>query len=128
MVSKRGEKYNIYKNNFTTYSNFAQMYENVEASMIHASVAKKRPVPVFVNEKGEEVSESKSVGLKSSTKLTYPQYCVAFDECGNNTSMEKDGHFGNQKFIVQRGTRARTLSGKKISTLQHWESLVLMAR
>ena len=76
------------------------MYTNCEESMmIESSVAVCSNTPVYVNEKGEVVNEEESTGYKSHTKLTNTQCCFAFDETGNNTSMDKDGNILNMKVI-----------------------------
>ena len=105
--------YDMHKKNYTTFVNFNQMYLNCEEAMISSGVAARRDVPVWVNEKGEIVDEKDSTGYKSSAILTYPEYCFAFDETGNNTSMEKDGNIGNTKVMGPTYAKTRACSSLK---------------
>ena len=111
--SKKGRQFDVYRSNFTTFSNFRLMYENVENSMIRCGVAERRDVPVYVNDFGEIVDELEATGYKSSTNLTHPELCFAFDEVGCNTSMAKDGNVAGRRYMCAAQNQQRIIGSKK---------------
>ena len=59
LVTKKGRRFELDRSNWTKYSNFAAMYDNIASEMVAAGVAKELPTPVWMNEKGEVVSDKK---------------------------------------------------------------------
>lgn len=57
ICSKRGQKYELDRDKWTTYSNFAQMYEHIYELMEDAGVAKRLEVPVWKDASGLECTE-----------------------------------------------------------------------
>jgi hypothetical protein len=112
--SKRGRRFELNREKWTTYTNFSKMYQDHEAEMIDAGVAEPLPNPVWMSKNGKIVSDEKQAyGCKVSTKLTRPDMCIVMDEVGCNTSQLNDGHVGGTRFVVGKSCEARQLSTKK---------------
>jgi hypothetical protein len=112
--SKRGKRFELNREKWQTYTNFARMYEDHEFEMIDAGVAKKLETPVWMNRKGERVSnESQVYGCKVTTQLTRPDMVITMDEVGCNTSQLHDGHVGGTRYVVGKTKEPRQLSTKK---------------
>ena len=94
LVSKRGQKFAMDRNNALTYSNVCQMYEDVYESMVDAGVAIKLKEP-SLNEVGN---------FKCNYQLTHPEMCLVVDEVGANLNQKDDGHVGGQKFMCEVGS------------------------
>ena len=63
-------------------------------------VAERLENPVWMNEKGEIVSNEKhSFGLKVNVNITCPEMCIVLDKVGFNLSQEKDNNQGGQLFV-----------------------------
>ena len=74
-----------------------------------AGVLEKLDAPEWENKVGGKVNcESDSVGEKVVYKIKHADYILHVDEVGNNTCQKEDGHKGDQKFLVQRGSQPRT--------------------
>ena len=93
LVSKRGQKFAMDRNNALTYPNVRQMYEDVYESMVEAGVAKKLTEP-DMNQPGT---------FKCHYELTHPEMCLVVDEVGANLNQKDDGHIGGQKFMCEVG-------------------------
>jgi hypothetical protein len=113
IVSKRGKKFEMDRSNWTTYLNFAQMYDDIEEELIDAGLAIKNMEYEWMNKEGEICEENDSFGMKVSIKITHPHLCFCMDEVGSNTSMIKDGHFGGRLFICARDSVPREIASKK---------------
>ena len=100
LVSKRGQKYELNRQNWTTYSNFVNMYDHVEDELVSAGLAKEYEEPVWMDRKGKIVSEDKAFGCKVLIELSRPDMCLVGDEVGGNLSMKGDGHVGGQLFLT----------------------------
>jgi hypothetical protein len=112
--SKRGRRFELNRERWQTYTNFSKMYQDHEAEMIDAGIAEELPNAVWMDKKGNIVSdEKKSYGCKVHTKLTRPDMCIVMDEVGCNTSQLHDGHVGGTRFVVGKTSEARQLSTKK---------------
>ena len=103
IVSKRGQKYELDRQNWTTYANFVDMYEQCIAQMVRAGVAKKRTTPVWMNRDGKECRESDAFGCKVTHDLIHPDWCLVGDEVGGNISMKGDGHAGGRLYLAAKG-------------------------
>ena len=53
IVSKRGQKYKMDRDNWTTFRNFLNMYDNVIEEMCDAGVVEKLDSPVWMNRDGK---------------------------------------------------------------------------
>ena len=103
IVSKRGQKYELDRQNCTTYANFVDMYDQCIAQMVRAGVAKKRATPVWLNSDGKECCESEAFGCKMTHDLVHPDWCIVGDELGGNISMKGDGHAGGRLYLAAKG-------------------------
>ena len=111
---KKAVKYELERANFVTFTNFNDMYDAIEELLLNeAKIATKLETPVWMNEKGEEVSELESVGMKVTIIITHPELGVTVDEVGSNTSMMNDGHVGGTRHVVAKGNVCQQKASKK---------------
>ena len=105
--STRGQKYELDRSSWTTYTNFNDMYKHNYREMANAGVAKVLDSPVWMDIKGNIVEEADAYGCKCSHELTHPGFCIVMDEVGGNTSMTGDGHIGGEKYLCEKGVVAQ---------------------
>jgi len=75
------------RDNWCTYDNFAQMYNNVYEIMVDTSVAVKLDAAAWFNKDGNEVpTEENTFGQQSSYKWTCLDLVLFMDKVGDNTS------------------------------------------
>ena len=73
IVSKRGQKYELDRQNWTMYANFVNMYDQCIDQMVRAGVARKRDQAVWMDKNGKVVSdESLAFGCKVTHDLIHP--------------------------------------------------------
>ena len=113
LVSRRGQKYELDRQKWTTYSNFNDMYRHIIDEMVSAGVAKELDEPVWMDREGNVVGKSNSLGCKVTHQITRPDMCICGDEVGGNISMTGDGHVSGEKKISPRGKVARTRASSK---------------
>ena len=106
IISKRGQKYELDRQNWTTYANFVNMYDQCIEQMVRAGVAKKRIEPAWMDEKGQVCDESQAYGCKVTHDLIHPDWCLVGDEVGGNISMKGDGHAGGRLYLAPKGSVA----------------------
>jgi hypothetical protein len=113
LQTNKGRLFELNHTKWTLYSNFRDMYVNVESHMVDAKVATKLDEPAWMDKDGNIVSEEESVGMKVQTKLTHPDCCLAMDETGGDTSMISDGAAGGEKYVGRKGQEVKRPAGKK---------------
>ena len=64
ICSKRGQKYELDRDKWTTYCNFWQMYDHIYTELTDAGLAQKLSTPVWQDENGDECPESEALGCK----------------------------------------------------------------
>ena len=104
LVSVRGQKYELNRQNWTAYANFSHMLQHTFEEMVKAGVAKKLDVPVWRNKYGNDCEISEAFGCKMTHDLCHPDLCFVGDEVGGNINMTGDRHVGGQKFLTAKGT------------------------
>ena len=102
ICSKRGKKYELDRDKWTTYHNFASMYTHDYEAMEGASIAKVLDEPVWMDKDGNLCSEDESFGCKVTHALQYPGMAFVMDEVGGNTSQKGDGILWVSYWFVQR--------------------------
>jgi len=107
IVGKRGQKYELNRQNWTTYNNFVQMYDHIIDEMMDAGLAVELDEPVWMNRKGEICPEEEAFGCKVHHKIIHPELCFCGDEVGGNISMKGDGHHGGELLLAEKGTIAQ---------------------
>jgi len=112
IVSKRGQKYELNRQNWTTYTNFVHMYNNIIDEMVDAGVAEKLDEPVWMDRDGNICSEQEAYGCKVHHQIVRPDMCLCGDEVGGNISMKGDGHVGGELFVTEKGR----VPQRKVST------------
>ena len=70
-MSSRGQKYELNRQNWTTDQNFKLMYKHVMIDeMVHAGIAKKLEVPIWMDRYGNECSQDETLGYKVTHHIT----------------------------------------------------------
>ena len=103
LVSRRGQKYELNRQNWTTYANFVHMYDHTISEMIECGVAIKLDTPVWMDRQGNICEEGAAFGCKVFHQLVRPDMCVCGDEVGGNLSMKGDGHIAGTKLLTGVG-------------------------
>ena len=103
LVSKRGQKYELNRQKWTTYCNFVDMYQHAIQEMVDAGVAKKLDEPVWITHDGKLCVEREAFGCKVTHELIKPHLCICGDEVGGNLCMKGDGHIGGQLLLTAPG-------------------------
>ena len=91
LETRRGERFESSRVNWTKLSFIVQMYDIVYTEMVDARVALSIE-EVFTNKTGEIVSKGEKYRRGNNIKITYPKYICFMDKTGCNTSQNKDGH------------------------------------
>ena len=84
IVSKRGQKYELDRQNWTTYANFAVMYKHCALEMEHAGVSKRLDEPIWMIRDGVECTANDAYGCKVTHAIIRPEMCLCGDEVGGN--------------------------------------------
>jgi hypothetical protein len=114
VCTKKGRKFELDRSNWTKYRNFLSMYEDIEEELVDAGLGVKLPPPpIWMDEKGNQVEEHLSVGMKVQTRLLRPDMCIVMDEVGCNINMTKDGHVNWTQFVVDKNDEAKQKASKK---------------
>ena len=100
--SKRGAKYSLDRANWSTYTNFNDMYEHNYEEMEMAGVAVRLDEPVWKDRSGNIVEEADALGCKVTHDLIHPEMCIVGDEVGGNLNMDGDGHVGGTKLLCAK--------------------------
>ena len=109
IVTRKGEKFEMDRSNWTTYHNFDQMYLRFGEEMEHAKVAEKLAEPVWMNREGEIVDEYDAFGCKVTHRIDRPDMILCMDEVGCNTCQKGDGNVGGEKLICPVGHTPREI-------------------
>ena len=119
VISKRGQKYELNRQNWSTYANFVDMYKHTIIEMVEAGVARKLDEPTWMNRHGEVCDENESFGCKVTHQIIHPDMCLVGDEVGGNISMKGDGHVGGTKYLTGKGCvpQKRSSNAEKRFTL-----------
>ena len=110
--SKRGQKYELDRQNWTTYANFADMYDHCVIEMEQAGVAKKLDEPTWMTKEGQECDPENAFGCKVTHQIVRPDMCLCGDEVGGNICMAGDGHVGGELFLSAKGTVPQNKTSK----------------
>jgi len=106
ICAKRCEKYAGNRTNWSTYSNFDQMYNACYSRMLLAGLAIPLPEPVYMNKLGKvvEKGDPSAYGLPVMNELIHPDWLLFMDEMGINMNQKEDGHNGGEKYMCTPGT------------------------
>ena len=101
IVSKQGERFASSHAQWSTYDNFADMYNKTYKEMCDAGLTKEMDPPVMMDLSGTiiEIGDELAYGLPCSQKLVHPDYLLFLDETGININKKNDGHVGGENFI-----------------------------
>ena len=70
IMSSRGQKYELDRQNWSTYRNFKHMYKHVIDELVNAGIAKKLEVPIWMDRYGNECSQDEALGYKVTHHIT----------------------------------------------------------
>ena len=106
--SNKARRFEISRQQWTTYRNFLHMYLDIERMLIASNLASKLPSPIMVDCHGNEVLyEPNCYGCKVTTKFHYPQCCIVMDEVGADLNMMNDGSIGGARYLSRKGDVAK---------------------
>ena len=112
--SSRGRRFEVARQNWTNYTNFSNMYIDIERMLVESKLAITLPEPFWMNREGVRVEDVKeSYGCKVQTDFTFPQCCIVMDEVGGDLNMMNDGFIGGKKFLCRTGDTAKMNATKK---------------
>ena len=117
IVSKRGQKYEMDRDNWTTYRNFSKMYNHVIEEMCNDGVAEKLDYQIWMNRDGEECQPIEAFGCKVTHRIKHPDMCIVGDEVGCNSSRKSDGHIGGTLYSYEKMLFPNLKRPTKINTL-----------
>lgn len=80
IVTKKGAKYELDRDKWTTYANFSDMYNHIYEEMEDAKVATPYAAPMWQDCDGNPCLEKDAFGCKVTHNLTHPEMCVVMDE------------------------------------------------
>lgn len=103
LVSKRGQKYKLIGQSWTTYENFVDMYQHTYNELVEAGVAIDLKDGVWMHRSGKICSELDAHGCKVFQELIRPDMCIVGYEVGGNLCMKRDGHVGEEKMLTATG-------------------------
>ena len=106
IVSRRGRKYKLNRDKWTTYGNFESMHVHILDKLVHGNIAVEYPEPVWKKKDRKVVEEEEEAfGCKVTHNIVHPEWCIVGDETGMNLSMKGDR--GSEKLLVARGDQPR---------------------
>jgi len=102
--SKKARRFELDRGQWAKYSNFDNMYDSIEKTLVASGVAKALEHPLWMNKEGQVVDKKEhAYGRKCTIEITHPDLCIVMDEVGSNTSQKGDGHIGGKKYICETG-------------------------
>jgi len=119
IVNKRGEKFASSRADWSTYTNFEKMHDQIYNVMKQAGLTNDFNTLVLMDHCGNIVldddNNAAAFGHPVSQKLIHPDHLLFMDEMGLNTNQKKDGHIGGELFLCAQGTTPKI----GISTTDH---------
>lgn len=104
LVSKKGCKFELDRSQWSTYSNFGQMYDQIGEELVDAGLATEREVAAWMDIHGKVVHETDAFGCKVTHDIEEPDWVLLMDEVGGNTNQKGDGQVGGELQMCERGT------------------------
>ena len=115
--SKRGNKYKLDCDSWTTYVNFLQMYDFVYEEMEDNRVAVWLDNLEWQYCNGNICDQNNTAGCRVTHNITQPERCIVMDEVGSNTSQKDDGKFGGKLLVYAKElVQQKKKKVQKIST------------
>jgi hypothetical protein len=110
LESKRGEKFANDRSEWSSYTNFEFMYDDIYDELVKSGNATKHNEALFFDKNGNRVeTEEEAFGLPTQYVLIRPENVFHMDECGNNTNQKKDGPKGGSKMVCKKGTTPKII-------------------
>ena len=126
IVSNYGQKYEMNRDNWTTYRNISNIYDRVIEEIYDAGVAEKLDFPVWMDRDGKECQPIEAFGCKVTHRINHPDICIVGYEVEGNTSHKGDGHIGGTLYVYERNhiPRSKTSNRDKRFTLMGLKTLI----
>lgn len=111
IVSKRGQKHELDRQNWSACHDFSNMRDRCADEMIDAGIAELIPDPVHMSREGAIADNPKEAfGYEETHRITYPDHAIVADELGGNISQKGDGHVGGERCLCERGSVPKKVS------------------
>ena len=105
---------------WSTHLNFTKMYNLVYDQMKEARILEALDETVWINLEDEIVMSTEEVlGMKFTHQVKHPEYMLFVDEVGNNTNMKYDGKVGVEKWLKEKGQRAKIGASVSAQRMEH---------
>ena len=125
IVTRKGQKFELDRSQWTTYMNFFAMYNRFADEMAYAKVASKFEEPQWMDRDGKVLDrEDTSFGCKVTHNILRPDLILVMDEVGSDTSQKGDGAIGGEKVVCEKGTTPKENCSTKS---KHWTLIGLTA-
>jgi hypothetical protein len=107
LASMKGRKKDVHRQNWATYANFKEMYDNTYYWMKKTGIARKYPMTMLLDRAGDEcLGDNNKKVLPVDLELVHPERLLFLDETGCNTNQKDDGQVGDKRCIGEKGGRA----------------------
>ena len=125
IVTRKGQKFELDRSQWTTYTNFWAMYNRFGDEMEYASVAQLFDEPQWMDREGTICqNEELAFGCKVTHNILRSDMILVMDEVGSDTSQKGDGAIGGEKFVCEKGTTPKENCSTKS---KHWTLIGLTA-
>ena len=94
LCPKRGRKYELDRDSWTTYVRLLQMYDLVYEEMKDDGIAVRLENPEWQDYNGNVCDAKNVTGCRITHDLTHTGICIVMDEVGSNTSQKAMGTLG----------------------------------
>ena len=91
IIGKRGQKYELSCQNWTTYNNFVLIYSHMVGKLVHAKLTVNSDYPAWENKIRKLCTNDKVYGYKVYHKIVRPRLYFCGDKVDGNISMKSDG-------------------------------------
>ena len=89
---------------WSTYSNFSQMYNQMGDELGDVGLAPEREVAAWMDENGKVVHETDAFGCKVTHDIDELDLVLVMDEASGNTNQTGDGQVRSNLQMCERGT------------------------
>ena len=90
------------RDNWTTYRNFSNMYDNVIEDMCNTGVAEKLDSPMWMNRDGEKCQHIEAFGCKVTFRMKHSDISIVGDEVGGNYNQKGDDHISGTLHLYEK--------------------------
>ena len=102
-MTRKGENFELDQQNWTTYSKFKRVCNNIAIEMADSRIAVELEVPHWKDEHGPNYSENPYCRFQVTHEITHLTYFLMANEVGGNLNQKGDGHRGVALLTCERG-------------------------